>query len=214
MRLPLKLKQPSARNTAVAVGARMLVLASGVLLGACTAVTGGGPAPTTYDLSAVSSFSGGIGGSGAHLVVMKPRALTALDTERILVRQDGALISYFTGSQWSDQLSNLVRARLTQAFENTGKIRAVGQQGDGLRADYILVTEIRQFELNADDGQNAEVAMFVKIINDRNGRVVSSRLFDASAAVGSDDTDAVVAALDDAFAEVQDDIVRWTFRRI
>ncbi len=173
-----------------------------------------GPAPRTFDLTAASGFPRSVGGSGAHIVVMTPRALPALDTEKIMVREAGGEISYYPGVQWGARLSGLVQTRLTQAFENTGRVRAIGQQGDGIAADYLIVSEIREFALDASNGPSARVALFVKVINDRSGRVAASKLFEASIPIFSDTPDGVIGALDAAFEEVQRDIVAFTFRRI
>lgn len=193
---------------------RVVALCVPLALGGCAALGGGGPAPDTYDLTAGRSFGSAAGATRAQLVVMKPRAVSALDSRRIMVREDGRLISFFSGAQWTDDLTTLVQARLAQAFENSGRIRAVGQQGDGLKADYLLVSEIRNFEMDTDGARTADVSIVVKIINDRNGRVVASELFEGSAAVPSDSPDGAVAGLDAAFSAVQGDIVAWTLARI
>lgn len=174
----------------------------------------GGAAPRTFDLQAASGFDRGVGGSGAHIVVMAPRALAALDNEKILVRQPGGEISYYPGAQWGARLGSLVQTRLTQAFENTGRVRAIGQQGDGIAADYLVVSEIRDFSFDVSSGRNARVALFVKLINDRSGRVVASRLIEAEEPVTSDSADAVINALDRSFDSVQRTIVAFTLRRI
>ena len=172
-----------------------------------------GPAPRTFDLSAASGL-GSVGGSGAHIVVMSPRALPALDNDKILVRQSAGEISYYPDARWSSPLGSLVQTRLTQAFENTGRVRAIGQQGDGIAADYLVVTEIRDFALDAADNRTAKVSLFVKLINDRSGRVVASALFEASEPVASDTPDGVVAALNAAFEAAQRRIVAFTLKRI
>ena len=55
---------------------------------------------------------------------------------------------YLAQSQGSDRLPRMVQLRLLQAFENTGRIGAVGVPGQGLAIDYQLVMEIRRFEID------------------------------------------------------------------
>lgn len=195
------------RHTFGKIG-RASVVAITLALSACAT---GGSAPATYDLSAAREFSSG-GRSSAHMVVMEPRAISALSNERIMVREDAARVSYYPDSQWTDQLPRLVQARLTQAFENSNRFRAIGQNGDGLKADFILVTEVRRFEYSPTEG--AVVSLYVKLVNDRNGRVRAARLFEATDQGSGDEVKAVVNALDRAFTEVQRDIVAFAVRRI
>jgi ABC-type uncharacterized transport system auxiliary subunit len=42
---------------------------------------------------------------------------------------------------------------------------------------------VRAFEIRLDGGERAEVELFVRILNDRNGVVRASRVFEASAPV-------------------------------
>lgn len=197
------------RSSKVARRQLLAGAAACLLTGACAA----GRAPDIYDLTAPVSFANS-SRSGAHLVVMEPRALSAFNSERVVVRESGGQISYFPDIQWSDRLTGLVQSRIVQAFENTGRIRSVGQEGDGLKSDFILVTDIRRFEFFAGPGFAGRVTLSVKIVNDSNGRVVSSRVFNAEQPTGDDSAEAVIASLDSAFDAVLADLVNWTLRTI
>lgn len=188
----------------------------GVIAAICVALfvagCAGGP-PDTYDLAAPSNVETRAR-SNAHLVVMAPKALSARDSERVVVRGDDGRISYLSGAQWSDKLGPLVGSRLLQAFENSGRIRAVGQQGDGLKSDYILVSDIRSFDFVTAPAFRGDVELSIKLINDRNGRVVSSRVFTSSQPAETDTSSAAVTALNSAFDEVASDIVAWVLQKI
>ena len=60
--------------------------------------------------------------------------------------------------------------------------------------------------MRTDGGDRANVEIFVKLLNDRNGDVVASRAFEASSLAASGN---YPAALDSAFALVSADIVAW-----
>src|SRR5690606_32787048 len=96
------------------------------------------------------------------------------------------------------------------ALQATGRLGGVGKPGEGLAIDYQVVTEIRAFEVRLDGAPRAEVALYVKLLNDRNGVVRAARGFSASAPLGHGaGNDAYVAALDRAFAEVVRELVPW-----
>ncbi|MCC2111296.1 MAG: membrane integrity-associated transporter subunit PqiC [Hyphomicrobiales bacterium] len=180
----------------------------------CAALGGGGPPPATYDLSAPVSFPGLRAGTSAQILIQEPAALKALDSERIVVKPSVSAVEYMAKAQWSDRLPKLVQTRLLQAFENTGRVRAVGRPGEGLLIDYQIVSDIRAFELSLAGAATAVVEISGKIVNDRNGRVVAVRLFTAQVPAAGASADAAVAALDRALEEVLVDFVAWTLGRI
>ncbi len=83
--------------------------------------------------------------------------------------------------------------------------------GEGLAIDYQVVAEVRKFEVRVDGGSRAEVEIFVRLLNDRNGVVKAAKVFSASAPVsgGGAANDAYVQALDAAFGAVATDVVTW-----
>ncbi|WP_321341041.1 ABC-type transport auxiliary lipoprotein family protein [uncultured Cohaesibacter sp.] len=182
-------------------------------LSSCS-VVGGGKELTTYDLSAPTNFENLRGRSNAQLLISEPTALKSLDSEMIVVRPDAAEITYFGDAQWSDSLPNVLQDKLIQTFENSGRMRSVVKPGDGVVVDYKLATSIRSFELNDANQPVAKIALSVKIINDRNGRVVASRLFQASSPASSATPAKGVAALDRALDSVLNDILVWTLKAI
>lgn len=184
-----------------------------VVLSGCAALPGGGPAPLdTYDLSVANVDSVTSRRSRTQILVAEPAALKALDGENIVIRPSTASVEFLKGAQWSDRLPRVVQARLVEAFQNTGRLGGVGKPGEGLAIDYQIVTEIRAFEVRVDGASRAEVALYVKLLNDRNGVVRASREFTASAPLagsGGTGNAAYVAALDRAFMQVQREVVGW-----
>ena len=76
--------------------------------------------------------------------------------------------------------------------------------------DYQIIVEVRTFEISVNGGARANVELFVRILNDRNGVVRASRTFEASAPVVGDGNDDYVGALDQAFGQTALEIVEWT----
>jgi len=54
----------------------------------------------------------------------------------------------------------------------------------------------------------------VRLLSDRNGRVLKSKIFRSAVPFSGSDNDDYVAALDRAFDTVATDIVVWVLRRI
>lgn len=197
-------------RTVGAVGLLMLALS----LGGCgTLLSGGDKAVPTFDLSAPADFNAPRRGTGL-LVVGPPTALAVLDTERIVVEPQPGQITYLDQAQWSDRLPALFQARLIESFENGNRARSVGRAGEGLNADYTLLSDLRAFGIRTyDGGPVAVVEVSVKIVGASSGRIVAAQVFTARAPAASTSGPEATAALDQASDQVFVELVRWASSR-
>ncbi|WP_454849647.1 ABC-type transport auxiliary lipoprotein family protein [Rhizobium binxianense] len=166
----------------------------------------------TFDLSAAVDGTGP-SAKGRQILVTQPTALKALDSNQIVIRVSPSEIQYLSRAQWGDTLPRMVQSKLVEAFENSGKLGGVGTPGQGLAIDYQVVSDIRSFEIDASNGNQAVVEISVKLLNDRNGSVRAQKVFRQMAPAGAGNP-ALVKALDRAFTSVADEIVGWTLRSI
>jgi cholesterol transport system auxiliary component len=164
----------------------------------------------TFDLTSASPDVSSPKKQGRQILIAAPSALKALDGENIVVRSGPNSISFLKGAQWADRLPNIVQSRLVQAFESTGRLGGVGRPGEGLAIDYQVISDIRTFNINVSSGQIAIVEIAIKILNDKNGTVRSSRVFRATSPVSGEGNASYIAALDRAFDSTASDIVTWT----
>ena len=200
--------QRGSRVTFSLGGYKSAVVLVALTLGGCAAL-GGKPAPLdTFELSAPSIDAHGH--SRRQILIAQPSALKALDSQNIVIKPSDRSIQYLKGAQWADRLPLIVQARLAETFQRSGSFAGVGKPGEGLAIDYQVIVEIRSFEVRVNGGEHAEVNLFVRILNDRNGEVRASKSFTASAPVSGSGNPAYVSALDSAFGEAAKDIVRWT----
>ncbi len=164
----------------------------------------------TFDLRPTETVSVPRGRS-LQVLVPEPTADRAFDTERIVVRPSPTEIAYFSGAQWSDRLPRLLQSRLVGALESSGRFRAAGRPGQGLAIDRQIVIEIRAFDYDAG-GHRVVVALSVKLMDDRTGRVLATQVFRAEEPSG-DDPKSAVAAFGRAQGRVFGEIVAWTATR-
>ncbi|PCH45854.1 MAG: ABC transporter [Hyphomicrobiales bacterium] len=173
------------------------------------------PAPRdTFELSAPTSFDAIRGSTSAQILIKQPNALKSIDSDRIVVRTSPSEITYMSGAQWSDNVPRMVQAKLVEAFENTGATGATAKPGDGLVIDYQIISDIRRFEIDANGQGQAKIEISLKLLADRTGKVVESRIFSASAPVLSKGGAGAVEAFDKAFADLSNDIVKWVLSRV
>jgi cholesterol transport system auxiliary component len=183
------------------------LLAAAVVLGlaGCAAIIPQTP-NAIFDLRAPGRIASPQG--SVQVLVPLPTTLKALDTDHIAARPTPAQYAYLPGVVWSDQLPRLLQARLVQTLQNSGRVRAAALPGQGLLIDYQMVVDIRAFELT-DQGAAAEFS--VKLMDDKNGRVLRSKVFRHVTPVAATDAPNVVAGLNTAMSANFIEITRWAF---
>lgn len=180
-----------------------LALGASLLLAGC----GGGPTPTTFDLTAPNGF-GRVGGARATLAVARPMTVQALDSDRVIVKDSSGALSFVGGAQWADTVPALVQTRLIQTFENAGRIASVAAPDQRVTPSAQLLTDIRSFNIDAGSG-TAVVEITAKLVGDSTGRIQRAKLFSARVPAGSVDAGGATQALDRALSQVLIEIVRW-----
>jgi len=169
--------------------------------------------PAAYDLTAASDFPPRSASARGQLVIAEPTTLAAYDSEKIVVRPSPGEAAQLAGAQWQDRLPRLMQARILQSFENASRLRAVGRPVDKIATDFVLTSELRAFEISAADG-TAVVEIAAKIVRERTGRIMAARVFRVSVPAASTEGGAAAAALNEAFAKVQREIVLWAARLV
>lgn len=188
-------------------------LALSILMSGCALIGGGSRPLDTFELSA-PDLGERRGRSNRQILIAEPSALKAFDGENIVIVPSPGVIQYLKGAQWADRLPLIVQARLAETFQRSGEFRGVGRPGEGLAIDYQVIVEIRSFDVRVNGGAEANVELFVRILNDRNGTVRAEQTFAARAPVSGAGNDAYVRALDAAFGQAAVEIVGWTGRII
>jgi cholesterol transport system auxiliary component len=174
-----------------------------------------GPSSAPVQLYALKPAAGAAGtGSKVpwHLSVGMPTATDYLDRSRIALVQPDTSVDYFAGAQWTDHLPILVQEALIEAFENSGRIDGVAAESDGFKADYILQTDLRDFEARYDqpDGiPTAVVRIEAKIAPTIGRNIVSSLQSSHQAQASQNSVAAAVQALDVALGQALSEIVNW-----
>jgi cholesterol transport system auxiliary component len=174
-----------------------------------------GPSSAPVQLYALKP-SGGAPTAGEkvpwHLSVGLPTATDYLDRSRIALIKADTSVDYFADSQWTDHLPVLVQEALIEAFENSGRIGGVAAESDGFKADYVLQTDLRDFEARYDqpDGiPTAVVRIECKIAPTIGRSIVSSLPVKHEAPASQNSVVAAIQAMDAALGPALSEIVNW-----
>jgi len=182
-------------------------------LGGCSLPSlGSGPPPDLYVLSPKSTFSDDIPTVAWQLVVEEPSTAKGIDTDRIAIAPQPLEVKYFGGARWADRAPRMVQQLLIQSFENTKKIVSVGRQSIGLRSDFVLKTELREFqaEKTPEGGTVVRVRVNLKLVRPVLGQIIASESFESVKPAASESLPDIVQAFDDAVGAVLKRAVAWT----
>lgn len=147
-----------------------------------------------------------------QLIVEEPLAPTGLNTTRILLHRSAIELEYYARANWTDRAPAMVHTLIVESFENSSKIVAVGCESLGLRADYVLKLELREFQaaFSGEGPPDANVRLNAKLVRMPQRTIIGSERFEARMPAQSDSMEQIVAAFDDALGKALKNLVGWT----
>ena len=191
---------------------RRLVGAMALALAGCARLFVSPPPTFIFRLTPVSNFPPDLPHVQALLLVEAPTAPTALDRRRIALSTSAISLDYFADGEWADALSALAETVLANSFENSRAITAINGSL-GLRADFVLGTEIRHFEAQYGAGSGppqAWVSIAAKLVAMPAREVAAQALFERRIPAAGNHLPRIARAFDRALTAVATDIVVWT----
>ncbi len=190
----------------------------GVLLQGCAGIIPGiGEPLQLYTLTPKSTYSAELPKVDWQLVVETPVAPAGINTNRIALAHSPITLDYFAGATWTDSAPALVQTLLIESFENTGRIVAVGRESVGLRPDYVLKLELREFqaEYNAPTTPpTVHIRLIAKLVRMPAREIVAAHMTERKEIAAANSLDAVVAAFDTALGPVLKEIVTWVLTTV
>jgi cholesterol transport system auxiliary component len=197
---------------------RCLTLAAGLALSAC-AVPGFRDPPQLHSLTPATGFPADLPQVREQLLVELPIANSGLDVSQIALRTSPTSLAYFADVNWTDRAPALIQTLIVESLENTGRIVSVARDTVGLRADWLLKTELRDFqaEYAGQPGRSApgiRMRLTAKLVRMPGRTIEDSRTFEAVVPAGGVSMQAVIDAFDTAAGMVMRDLAAWTLRSI
>jgi phospholipid/cholesterol/gamma-HCH transport system substrate-binding protein len=176
-------------------------------------MTGGGAAAQkiTYDLRAPQNLGPAGKTIKGQLGIPEPTAVAMLETQRMLF-SPAKDVPGFAEFLWADAIPKLLQARLIEGFENYDIAHAPLRTDSG-QADFQLLIDTRRFQIAVDSEPTAEVGLSARIV-DKSGKVIASRLFEASQKLDKVEPPAAVAAFNDAFGRLAKEMIAWTVQTL
>ncbi|HEU4475409.1 MAG TPA: ABC-type transport auxiliary lipoprotein family protein [Methyloceanibacter sp.] len=143
------------------------------------------------------------------LVVPEPTTLMGFNTDKILLQPAEGESVPLANARWGDNLPVLFQEKVIQSFENGGYPRSVSRTRDGVEGDFQLLVDIRRFHISTAGEPAAEIEFVAKLL-DSSGKIANASTFQATAPAKGSDAKAYVEAMDQAFAKLQAELLKWT----
>jgi len=201
--------------------ARIAAVASmtGLSVAACTGNLLPGAAndpPKLYILTPKNTFKSDLPKVDWQLTIALPIADAALNTARIALRQNPISLEYYARANWVDTAPQMIQTLLVESFENTNKIVSIGRQSVTLRADYSLLTDLREFQAEyiSEGPPRVRVRLNAKLVRMPQRTIVATETFEALVPSASFDLEAVVSAFDVALGRTLKRIVQWSLTAV
>lgn len=199
--------------------AAALALPLTVLLSACTGNLlpgAGNDPPSLYVLTPKTTFTEDLPKVDWQLTIPLPVADAALNTARITLRQNPISLEYYARANWVDTAPQMIQTLLVESFENSGKIVGVGRQSVTLRADYSLLTDLREFQAEYLGGgpPRVRVRLNAKLVKMPQRTILATETFEFLEPAASSDLQAVVSAFDIALGKTLKRIVEWSLKAV
>ncbi len=194
---------------------RLLVPALVLAVAGCAGILPGqGIPPKLFTLSPKSTYANDLPRASWQLVVEVPVAAESLNTLRIALRHDPLSLEYYRDVRWTERAPVMVQTLLIESFENTGKIVAVARKATDLRADYVLKTDLREFQAEYDgaDPPFAHVRVNAKLVKLPQRTIIASHTAERRLRAESNDMRQIVYAFDGALGGTLKAIVEWALR--
>jgi len=198
------------------VNRRHLLMAGGAafLLAGCA---GGSKPIQIYVLKPDLARNNSPGPPGAKvtwdLAVATPYAIASLNLERIALTRSASTLDYFADAAWTDRLPVLLQNSLIESFEASGRIASVSRDTAGLKTDFVLETEVRDFAAHYEAAVTAPdvvVAITAKLVALPERTIVGTLDSQQHAQADANNVPAIVAAFNAALGASLKQIVAWT----
>jgi len=167
-----------------------------------------------YTLTPKTSYPETLESVDWQLVVELPVAATSLDTPRIALQRSPFTLEYYANVAWTDNAPLMVQTLMIESFEGSRAITSVGREGIGLRPDYVLKTDLREFEaIYFEEGSPNPVVwvrISAKVVQMPERRIISSATFERREAAAGTKLPDIIGAFDIALGTVLKKVVIFT----
>ena len=204
----------------------LVLLVMFMCTGCSIPLPGQGAPPRLYVLTPKSTFPDDVPSVNWQLLVDTPVSPAGLSTARIAMNDSPIELRYFDRANWTDFAPKMVQTLMIESFENSGKIIGVGREQIGLRSDFLLKTDLREFQAEYSDALPqgikvmdqgvsppvARVRINVKLVRMPRREIVATKTFERRVRAKDNTMKEIIGSFDQALGKALKAIVSWTLK--
>jgi cholesterol transport system auxiliary component len=187
-----------------------------LLLSACGGILNPGPPPARIqlnpDMPGKAAFQ-----INKQLVVAMPQAEGDADSESIDLLFQGRELRHLAGARWISPAPRMIQRSVIEAIQASGGLSGVADEFAGISARARLLCDLRRFCLRYGPETAPPAAWFqatLRLVDQSNGRLLGTTSLDISVPAASNDTSALIQAMESALQEALAGITAWTLERM
>ncbi|TXH65313.1 MAG: ABC transporter [Lysobacteraceae bacterium] len=152
---------------------------------------------------------------GWSLQISRPHVDAAYDSARILVRSRPGELEVYKGVAWTQPAPDLVLDSLLRAFADSGRFAGVARRGEGVKAEYELLLDLRRFEADYidRDAPSARITLGARLIHNVDNRIVASRVFDVASPADGIDMPPIHRAFERGLEDTTTQLIGWALEQ-
>jgi cholesterol transport system auxiliary component len=196
--------------------AKIFVALITLLVSGCINLLPPAPLPSKKVLlSPNPSFSSTSFSNPVQISVIKPTVSPTLEFNKILVVNQlntGLKTADFIADvEWAEPLPQIVHENLLESLEKTHLFKAVGREHDNLKASFLLQTDLRHFEVLAEENSLKEVfiEIDVKVIRVSKRDVIAQQSFSKRQKIKDSTLVAAIDGFNRSFSKILEELVPW-----
>ncbi|MDP3532751.1 MAG: ABC-type transport auxiliary lipoprotein family protein [Alphaproteobacteria bacterium] len=173
--------------------------------------------PRIYTLTPKSTFPADLPNVQGLIIVERPHVGADIETEKITVHLTPHKVDYYKQAKWIERAHKMMQNLIVESFENSRKITAIASDAAKLRSDYLLMTELKEFQAESyhnPQETRVHVALNAKLIKMPERKLVTSQNFDQVLVAPSLKMDEIVSTFDKAAGKILKKLVIWTVNSI
>lgn len=193
------------------------LIGSSLLLSACISVLPENVPSTVYRLSTPEP-SGEVRAEAVIVGVQRPLTPRALSNDMIAMSQERGQLVFIEGAEWITPVPRLVQDLIVESMDAFEPSLIAARPEDGVRSEFELATELRSFEANYLNGDNAPPTVIVRLrarlIRSSDRRLVAVDAIGAQSLSRGNTIGDIVAAFDAASQEAMANVAQWTAEQV
>jgi cholesterol transport system auxiliary component len=179
-----------------------------------------GEPPKLVELQPKLEIKANITPGSWQLGVEEPLADPVLNLAKIPIRIHADIpisyLKYVQGKEWRARLPLMVQSLIIKSFEASGNIKGVARTTQGLKSNYILITELNNFEFNLLENEPkafAHIQLTAKMMVQPERKIIATKIFQQKIESSTQEFSALFLALEKAMSNLLLELTAWTLEQ-